>query len=219
MCEGGKIDWACHANDGGTVISEVIDFSNAVQEAIDFAKNHPEDTLIIVTGDHETGGLSIGYAETDYDTYLTNYENQKISFQKFTDDYVASFVENQTSFEYALEIVAELFGLKMQGEASEHLVLTDYEVQQLKEAYEVSLKEMGEDQYTQVQESLYGTYDPFTTMITKILNHKSGVNFSSDAHTGLPVAVFAEGAGAESFDGYYDNTQIFYKIAELVCVK
>jgi alkaline phosphatase len=55
--------------------------------------------------------------------------------------------------------------------------------------------------------------------ITHVLNNKSGVDLTSYNHTGLPVAVFAEGVGAEVFDGYYDNTEIFQKLAALVEVK
>lgn len=219
MCEGGKIDWACHANDGGTVINEVLDLADAVQVAIDFAKEHPKDTLIVVTGDHETGGLSIGFAGTDYDTYLTNYEKQKISFQKYEDEYISNYVENGTDFEAAMKDVEELFGLKMTGKPDDLLVLTAYEIGLLAEAYGVSIRNLDREYYTQEQDILYGTYDPFTVTITRILNNKSGVNFSSDNHTGLPIAIFATGAGADIFDGYYDNTDIFYKLAELVGVK
>ncbi len=60
MIEGGKIDWAAHENDGATVIREILDFSEAVQEAIDFYYKYPNETLIIVTADHETGGMTIG---------------------------------------------------------------------------------------------------------------------------------------------------------------
>ena len=68
MCEGGKIDWACHANDAASSIHDTQALADAVQVAIDFAKEHPDETLILVTGDHETGGLTIGFAGTDYDT-------------------------------------------------------------------------------------------------------------------------------------------------------
>ena len=71
MCEGGKIDWACHANDAASTIHDTIALADAVQVAIDFAAEHPSETLILVTGDHETGGLTICFAGTDYDTYLT----------------------------------------------------------------------------------------------------------------------------------------------------
>ncbi|MEO3150379.1 alkaline phosphatase [Turicibacter sanguinis] len=55
MVESGKVDWACHANDAMTAIAEVLAFEDVVQVAIDFANEHPEETLILVTGDHETG--------------------------------------------------------------------------------------------------------------------------------------------------------------------
>ena len=80
MCEGGKIDWACHANDAASSIHDTKALADAVQVAIDFAEEHPDETLILVTGDHETGGLTIGFAGTDYDTYLDLLESQKISF-------------------------------------------------------------------------------------------------------------------------------------------
>ena len=68
MVEGGKIDWMCHANDAATVMREVIDFDNAVKVALEFAKKHPQDTLVVVTGDHETGGLTMGFAGTAYNS-------------------------------------------------------------------------------------------------------------------------------------------------------
>ena len=116
MCEGGKIDWACHANDAGSTIHDTVALADAVQVAIDFAAEHPEETLILVTGDHETGGLTIGFAGTDYDTYLDLLESQKISYAKFDSDYVAKYKENKTSFEDVMKDVTKLFGLKTQGE-------------------------------------------------------------------------------------------------------
>lgn len=51
-----------------------------------------------------------------------------------------------------------------------------------------------------------------------LLNRKSGVDFSTCAHSGLTVPVFALGAGAEVFDGFYDNTEIYAKLAALTGV-
>ncbi|MGN0971369.1 MAG: alkaline phosphatase, partial [Aristaeellaceae bacterium] len=51
MCEGGKIDWAGHANDAATSILDTLALSDAVQVAVDFAAEHPDETLIIVTAD------------------------------------------------------------------------------------------------------------------------------------------------------------------------
>ena len=216
MCEGGKIDWACHANDAGSSIHDTQALADAVQVAIDFAAEHPDETLILVTGDHETGGLTIGFAGTDYDTYLDLLENQKISYAKFDSDYVASYKENKTPFEDVLSDIEELFGLKAQGAADDKLVLTEYEMEQLRAAYEKSVNGTTASQYEQEEYVLYGTYEPLSVTITHIINNKSGISFTSYSHTGLPVAVLAEGVGAENFSGYYDNTQIYEKMADLL---
>ena len=219
MCEGGKIDWACHANDAGSTIHDTVALADAVQVAIDFAAEHPEETLILVTGDHETGGLTIGFAGTDYDTYLDLLESQKISYAKFDSDYVAKYKENKTSFEDVMKDVTELFGLKTQGEEGDKLVLTEYELEQLRAAYEKSVNGTAASQYEQEEYVLYGTYEPLSVTITHIINNKSGVSFTSYSHTGLPVAVLAHGVNAEVFNGYYDNTEIYDKLADMLGVQ
>jgi alkaline phosphatase len=57
MVEGSQIDWACHSNNLDYLISEVLDFDKAVGVAMDYADNNP-GTLVVVTADHETGGLT-----------------------------------------------------------------------------------------------------------------------------------------------------------------
>ena len=219
MCEGGKIDWACHANDAGATVNDTLALADAVQVAVDFAAEHPEETLILVTGDHETGGLTIGYAGTDYDTYLDTLSNQTISYAQFDEQYVNGYKEAGTSFEDAMKDVEQLFGLKLSGEEGDRLVLTEYETERLRTAYELAMSDTAADEYTQEQYVLYGTYNPFSVTVTHILNNKSGVDFTSYSHTGLPVAVFADGAGAENFTGYYDNTDIYKKMASLLEVQ
>ena len=219
MCEGGKIDWACHANDAASAIQDTKALADAVQVAVDFAKEHPDETLILVTGDHETGGLTIGFAGTDYDTYLDLLKNQKISYAKFDSDYVAAYKENKTSFEDVMKDVEKLFGLKTEGKEGDKLVLTDYELSQLKAAYEKSVSGTAASEYEQEEYVLYGTYEPLSVTLTHIINNKSGVSFTSYSHTGLPVAVLAQGVNAEVFNGYYDNTDIFNKLADMLAVQ
>ncbi|PKM38687.1 MAG: alkaline phosphatase [Firmicutes bacterium HGW-Firmicutes-9] len=226
MVEGGKIDWACHANDAGSTIHDTLAFADAVQVAIDFAAEHPDETLILVTGDHETGGLSIGFAGTNYSTYLKNINYQTISYAKYDADYVAKYVENKTPFADAMADVTALFGLVMpeqaESAANKTLVLTDYEVTELEKAYDITLKggfgtdANGKSLQTQEEYVQYGTYTPFSVTVTHLLNNKSGINFSSYSHTGLPAAVYASGVGQELFMGGYDNTELYYKMAQLL---
>lgn len=66
MVEGSQIDWSAHGNSGRDVIAEVLDFDKAVKEAFDFADKNP-GTLVIITADHETGGMTLPYSEeNDY---------------------------------------------------------------------------------------------------------------------------------------------------------
>jgi len=58
MIEGSQIDWAGHSNAEDTLISEMIDFDNVVGMVLDYAKKNGE-TLVVVTGDHETGGYTL----------------------------------------------------------------------------------------------------------------------------------------------------------------
>lgn len=239
MVEGGKIDWACHANDAVSTISDTLALDDAVAKAVEFYEKHPDETLILVTGDHETGGLTIGYAGTDYDTFLTNFDNQKISYAKFDSDYVAAYKENQTDFDTVMKDVTELFGLTApadenaekteqkdsadlhpESENTGALEMTAYEYGLLKAAYDETMSRTGEEsEFSQEEYILYGSYEPLTVTITHILNNKSGINFGSYAHTGLPVEVLVSGVGAEKFEGYYDNTQIYEKLAELTGVE
>ncbi|HKK78949.1 MAG TPA: alkaline phosphatase [Phaeodactylibacter sp.] len=62
MVEGSQIDWGGHANDADWIIDEVKDFDKAIDVALDFAEEDG-NTLVIVTADHETGGMSLSAAE------------------------------------------------------------------------------------------------------------------------------------------------------------
>jgi len=64
MVEGGQIDWACHNNDAPGSVKQVFDFDGAIGKALDFARRRG-DTLVVVTADHETGGLTINYPDKD----------------------------------------------------------------------------------------------------------------------------------------------------------
>lgn len=75
MAEGGRIDWAAHSNDAKATFLEVIDLSDAVEIAYQFYLKHPNETLIIVTADHETGGISLGY-KSGYSVYFDRLASQ-----------------------------------------------------------------------------------------------------------------------------------------------
>ncbi len=70
MAEGGQIDWSAHSNDVAGTIMETLDFDQAIAVAYEFYKQHPDETLIVVTADHETGGIALGRTK-GYVSYLS----------------------------------------------------------------------------------------------------------------------------------------------------
>lgn len=217
MAESGKIDWAGHANDAKANIGDVLAFGDAIQVAIDFSKKHPEETLIIVTGDHETGGMTIGQATTGYDTALNILENQKISYVAF--DKIIDDMKNENPnliFEEIMPVITKYFGLKDEfsdGEGDNPymaLELSDSEAKRLKTAFaETTAEEQTKNEETAL---LYGGYNPLSVTLTHILNNKAGIGWTSYSHTGVPVPVYATGAQAELFNGAYENTEIYHKL-------
>lgn len=64
MIEGGQIDWAAHSNDAGQMLHELLKFDESVQAVYDWVKDR-EDTLVIITADHETGSFGFSYSRTN----------------------------------------------------------------------------------------------------------------------------------------------------------
>ncbi|MDR3180632.1 MAG: alkaline phosphatase [Prevotellaceae bacterium] len=151
MIEGGKIDWACHSNEGPTSIYETIDFADAVQCAIDFYHQHPDETLIVVTADHETGGLAL------------NLENN-----------------------------------------ANGLLLIDEKTkpQEVNTKNYMDKSAIKEERKQRIAEQ----------------NKKTGLGWATHGHTGIPVPVYAIGAGSELFGGKFDNTDIPKRICQAMGV-
>ena len=78
MCEGGEIDWTSHGNKTIPTINAIVAFSDAIAEAYEFYKQHPDETLIVVTADHATGGVSIGANGK----YVTHFEELEKSWKE-----------------------------------------------------------------------------------------------------------------------------------------
>lgn len=205
MVEGGKIDWMCHANDAATTIKEVIDFDNAVKVAYDFAQKHPRDTLIVVTGDHETGGLTLGFGGTGYRSYIQNLSAQTCSRNEMQSRFKAAKATEFAGIKP--EITATTGLLFTGGEKAElgTLNLSDSEIRTLEDVFAQHLKK-----------GVFKGHSPLATAAIKLLNNKSGVAWTSGAHTALPVSTTAFGAQAGLFASMLDNTDIAKRLKLLV---
>lgn len=198
MVEGGKIDWAAHDNDAATVIHDVLAFARAIDVAVEFYKKHPNETLIIVTADHETGGLSIGNRENKYDVHINLLKYQKVSKERLH-KLIAEFKENnpKAKFEDLLKLLADNTGL------SKEVELSDSDIIMLKDAYNSSFRNV-----KPAEKTTYSETDPISKVAIQLINSKAAVGWTSGSHTGQPVPVFAIGNGQELFIPLLDNTEI-----------
>jgi len=212
MVEGGKIDWACHANDAASTIHETIEFSNVIDVAIEFYKAHPEETLIVVTADHETGGMALGNGPTKYETDPSIPKHQIISSQAFV-EVIRDFRVNLTGdmdldFKHMMEIVDWYFGLGN----PDKIPLTEKEIATIKKSFLSSL-------YTSegaAPDHAYHDVEPLASLLNKMMSDKAGIGWTTFSHTGVNVPVYALGLGAEYFSVYIDNTDIPIFMEEII---
>jgi alkaline phosphatase len=175
----------------------------------------------VVTGDHECGGLTLGWAGTKYASNFELLGSQNVSFQKFTDEILKQYMaENATgAFDSIKPLITAHFGLKFAGDTTtDYMVLKPHEIAQLESAYKLSMagqKELSKDPATAL---MYGGYDPLAVALTHTVNNKAGLGWTSFKHTGVPVSTSAYGVGAKTFNGYYDNTDIAKKIMAIMGV-
>ena len=204
MVEGGKIDWACHANDAATTFHEVMDMDEAVKVAYEFYSQHPDETLIVITADHETGGFVLGTGP--YKLNLQVLKNQKVSESGFTAivNKLRQKTKNQVSWEAIRQALKENFGFWDQVQ------LNDKQEARLKAVYEKSFKGEG----VQLEKSEYTQDEPIAGEAKRILDEIALIGWTSGDHSAGYVPVFAIGAGAELFQGRIDNTEIPEKIAK-----
>ena len=204
MIEGGSIDWACHSNDAATVIHEVQDLDRAIGVAYEFYQQHPDETLIVVTADHETGGLGLGTGS--YELNLSVLSNQKISEREFSKvlGNLRKKCNGYVSWDIVKNSLSENFGFWKK------IRLTLQQEERLKIAYESSFINGAS-----LVESEYQKDETIAAEAKKIINEIALVDWISKGHSASFVPVFALGAGAENFQSRTDNAEIPRKIAEI----
>ncbi len=206
MVEGGNIDHALHSNDAATAISEVFNFNNALQIAYYFLLAHPDETLIVVTADHDTGGLSIGNDANGYTAHFELLQNQKVSKEMFS-DICKSLLNSEKPYTWD-EMKAYLeknFGFWNQVKLNEKETA---ELQQL-------FTDVFDRGSSSDEKGLYNNFNAFSSKVFSLMSKKAAAGWTTSAHTGNPVPVYAAGVGSEVFGCFQDNTEIPHKIATI----
>ena len=198
MVEGGKIDYAGHANDAATNLGEVLAFDQAIRVGYDFYKKHPNETLIMVTGDHETGGMAMGFAGTGYALYMDRLTNQKCSKDVFAQTIKQLRKANQNlTFEDVVPLLNEKFGFIFGQEE---------EASDSKKAKDVNPMALNKDELKKLKDAFKRNQLPEAAK--QVMSAKAGIGWTSGAHTALPALTTSEGLYAERFVGLMDNTDI-----------
>jgi len=213
MVEGGKIDWACHANCAVAAIWDMIEFDDAIAVAFEFAETRPGEVLIMVTGDHETGMLSVGHSSTGTQVYLSLLANQTRTFEGLTPMLERLIRERgeEMTFEQFKPFITENTGLIFTEEGNWQrgtLYLTHDEMTLLESDFERSKRAILDNGSGR---------DRVVRTAIRILNNKSGLTWGSGGHTALPVPTSAWGNQAEQLiRRIRDNTDIGIQLRPVV---
>lgn len=199
MVEGGNIDHALHANDGGAAIKEILKFDEAIRIAYNFYLQHPDKTLIVITADHDTGGMSHVHSKTSFPNPLSAFDYQKISKEEFS-TYCKSLLKTRMNYTWddMKDYLSENLGL------FSHIPVSAETEEELKEKFD----ETFEMRNSADQKTLYASFNAFAVEVFKVLNRAAGTIFTSVGHSGNPVPVFAIGVGAEDFRHVNNNIEI-----------
>ncbi len=203
MIEGGKLDYAAHEQDAVATFYEVREFAQAVQLALDFAEQHPDETLIVVTADHETGGMSLGWDH--YEIRMNLLLKQRSSAVQLTKTMQKMRAEGKRDWADYKKLLSDEFGLwsVVPVTAEEEKLLKD-------DFYNIFLK------YGPMVDGLYNKSEYIVYHAIGILNRHASIEWTSMYHTGMYTPIFANGVGEEKFLECRDQTEIPKTLARLM---
>ncbi|MCG8538783.1 MAG: alkaline phosphatase [Clostridia bacterium] len=196
MVESGRIDHACHANDAAGSIHDTLAFDQALLKAYEFYQKYPEETLIVVVGDHETGGMGLGFSK-NYFLKLEEITDIKASVD---DVLTRKYDGNREAY---FSYIAENFGLND---------LTEVEKAKITKAMDLA------DNGVEYDAAVYGPdyYGPVAIATTHVISARANIEWTTFAHSATSIPMSSIGLGAEHFGGYKDNTEIAKAMANLM---
>jgi alkaline phosphatase len=169
-----------------------------------------------VTGDHETGGMSIGFAGTKYSTFFEKVAMQKGSYIAFDERILAPYKKLKGA---GGGNVADLIAPMKEWFGVDYAALDEPSRELVDRAFKRSMKGEVERATQESVYNLYGGYEPLTVTLTHLANQAAGIGWTTYSHTGVPVPTYALGAGQSLFDGYYDNTDLFRKLVAVMGIR
>jgi len=193
MVEGGRIDHAAHANDPTGVIWDTLAFDDAVKTACEFYKSHKNQTLIVVVGDHETGGMGLGMDSMGYKLNMAALNDVRVSVEDTLNNGTEQYKGDKAAY---LKYLAKNYGLTN---------LNDTESASLNKAM-ASADAGGTMGYYKL--------NPAALTAAHILSTRANINWTATIHTATMIPMSATGLYAGRFGGYKDNTQVAKAMAQ-----
>ena len=214
MIEGGKVDYAGHANDAATCFQEVNDMAKSVDLALAFLARHPKETLILITADHETGGLMLGSGR--YEMHPERLAGQHASVDALTDLFRDAFFPEDKPFKTPSWDAVKGFFTEQLGLWGE-VEVNERTEQELKDVYDRTFSKGGDRNLS--EENLYSVNYRLVADVIRALDRAAGYQWSFGSHSGSPVGLYVTGACAEEFNTVKDNAEIAPLIAKLAGYK
>ena len=177
-----------------------------MQLAYDFYLQHPNETLIIVTADHDTGGMTTGVKKGPKIVDYAYIDYQRISKDSFS-DLCSNILKEGKKIDWneMQSMLKKYFGIYDQ------IQLSKEQDKELREEF----AEVFENHNVRENKTLYNSFSSFVEDVFKILDRKNGFGWTTNSHTGNMVPVYAIGVGAQNFSGLNNNIDIPTKIAKL----
>lgn len=189
--EGGKVDWAAHANDAAALIYDQVAFDDAIKVAIDFAEKDG-NTLVIITSDHGNANPGLYYG----DEADRNFE--KIFSFKHTNDWVLLGFEREGSIATLAERI----------HASQNYQLSNERLTYILDKYK-----------EQKSEGVYNSYKlPFKEYADYQTDHTS-IAFGGMEHSGDFTELAMFGPGSERMKPFMVNTDLHYFMLQVAEVE
>lgn len=231
VVSGSKINEAAEMHDTAAMMKQIRAFDEALKAAYAFYEQHPDETLIVVTGTSETGGLSLG-ADKAEKLDVSVFEHQKISADAFKSAINRFRRRRQTgaTLEDFMPQIEKNFGLRILSreakkelrekakagdeEAAKALMMeiSSSELSFLRDAFRYSMMDSSKRPKTEAYLNKYGSYDPLQVAPVQILAQRAGIEYTTFGQTAMPLPVSVVGNGAYFFTGSYPQTELFGKI-------
>ena len=200
LIEASQIDWSGHSNDINSAMSEMDDLAKTLEYLETYVAQNP-DTLVVLTADHSTGGLTVGA------NGVHEWRPEVIKHIGKSINSIAAIFEKE---DITQERISQLFNFGVSKEEVANLVAIKAKtISDIESFVKTAKTEKSKKYKPNLKKAIYKE-------LNKIVDKRTNTGWTSTGHTAVDVQVFSFGKGSELFKGYQDNTDIAKKIFTLL---